>query len=338
MKISAYLFSVLLFLAGVPGAHAQVTRDSNQQDWLVYYGELANDFIARASSNDPDLAQDYIFRVTEGTAIPSAMAIYRGSSGGPEIHINQSFILMSLFLADIYHVNATSNNIYLGCAEQYVNYLQREVERSIAKEVRGARANELLPPEDVAFSSPACSGIENALPLPEDQRPRRDQLVINAIGFMILHEIGHLRLHSHNVPSNDFSNLNKALSHFCSSRSTELQADRFAVRKMFEQGWSNGLHYTPLWHVISVSDPVAAAAANERWIFEGTATHPLAVDRMGAAYSYMLSLHDAHNLSINSEMKNLVDQLTDLIEKKDFLSELNLRDIGILSLDLGSCG
>lgn len=338
MKHLLLLSIVYLVFFSASCASAQVTRNPDQEDWLVYYAELANDFVARASASDQELRQDYIFRVTKGTAVPSAWAIYRGPTGKPEVQINLSFVLMSLYLADIYYVNWKLNNRYTGCAEQYVTYLQREVERSIRREVRGGRPNELLPPEDVVFFFPECSGIENLLPLPQDERNNRDQLVINAVGFVILHEIGHLRLHSDIGVGNDFSSLDKALSNFCSSRSREAQADRFAVRKMFEHGWANGLHFSPLWHVVSVMDPVAAAAAKDRWIFETTATHPFAGDRMAAAYDYMLKLHDAHGLAVNNEMKDLVEQLMEVIKKRDFLNELSLRDIGIFSLDLGSCG
>ncbi|MEO0872834.1 MAG: hypothetical protein AAFY19_12875, partial [Pseudomonadota bacterium] len=171
---------------------------------------------------------------------------------------------------------------------------------------------------------------------------RNDQ-VVNAIGFVLLHEIGHI-YHNHSVAEWPFMRgqdvttrqaMEASMQYYCNSRQDESEADRFAVRKLVEFGWAQALVSTPLWNTLTAMN--AFVVSEDRVFVFNHSTHPLPSARATESLTAAVEMLDLAGLPVAPDVRRRIELIERSQAELDEQFEEIWRDLPFDVPDLREC-
>lgn len=295
--------SILLFIAFI-----SLLSTANADEYTEIAKRTHNFVLKIITGNDFSVLKDHvmniIFESNEGDNIPNAYAIRKND--GIVIGITPAFVKLNFYISEISAANILENHIWAQCEDEYTRYVREAYQFSISNYYKGRQVYEILPPEQFGG---ACAGLATKYPFSGRLKVIRDTEVEISLIFTYLHELGHVFLgHLNNTPSTKELKGEEFFRISCKRRQYEAEADKFAVRTMYNMGWKYQIFSPTIWHVLIVTggfDPT----------LESSSQHPNSAERMASVFAEGRSYTIANGESIPTELNKLIDEAISINKK-----------------------
>lgn len=254
--------------------------------------------------------------------LPGAVAIH--GVGEPSVIVSSEFVKLLYFFAELSVLSTSDESIseeIIKCKTEYQEHIRDQVFLVLEGQSISGTHSTYDSPEEYATIGFQCRNIGRFFPLHSSLKPRRDSLVRNGIGFVIMHEIGHILL-EHKVSARADEIRQSIL---CQSRKQEREADSFAVQKLVNYGYGDAVVQNSFWDVgVAVGTIVPKEVA--------ASTHPSPTQRMSDSINQ--AIREARNLGASPDPK-LVDLAQQLVAlQRRIERELSDDD---LTINTGGC-
>lgn len=270
--------------------------------------------IQRSGRNDLNNAIDgVVFEIDIKTPIPNATA-QRRPNGTRRLTITAQFVLLMMYFAELQILGAEDASLN-DCGLSFSHYIRTEYPNLLASVSAGKPTSPLLPPDEYASRAPACSALTKRYPMSDALKAKRNGMVMNALAFIIMHELGHF--HYRHVPGQisegDLSvpaNMRGFLISMCYEQEKEKQADEFAASALVDLGLANVVLDQTVWMAL------VALGSIDPDLNRGS-THPGALRRMQDAMVVVRGRLAAKGTPMSKEVSDLVDAVIAMQKKID---------------------
>ncbi len=316
MAFNATIKSLLISIAVCTNMSANAIVDGQDQqarDITNYTLSVLNESIDKYSSSSlKQLVKSTKVNIDDGV-IPNAYSYRAGNT--PHIAISRQLVLLFYYMSELNTLNLQQQGTLSPCLMEYSAAVRQQYAKIVEAFSKGANGTPIMAPEDYAETSITCAKLTELYPFPENLKAYRNQEVVSAIGFVYLHEVGHLaRGHSPEV-SVDFelypSELLKQkafLQYMCRSRQQEFEADAFSADTLVDLGFPLSATSVSLWQTFTATsglDPFT----------EMISTHPNGYTRYVRVADRVLNRTTAKGLSLPNGMKEVIGEMKTLLKK-----------------------
>lgn len=290
-------------------AAAQTTDDHvKQASEHAYAAFQRTEYLFRRSGRSDliNVLDGIYFEVDDQTPAINAFA-YIDHDGRKKVVVSAQLVLLYYYFAEMFIFDVSQGGRWTPCILQYSNHVRDRykvvLERALAEQAGPA----VEPPEVYAARyGGACRGMERNYPMAENLKPQRNESVSNALGLVILHEIGH-HYHQHTAVLDERldlripAHMRRFLGLMCFSRAKEQQADDFAAKTIVDVGaWRAPVDQT-FWAALMATGGLDPD-------FERGSTHPSPSRREAAVLNAVRSRMAAKGTPIPNQISELIDE------------------------------
>lgn len=310
MKLKKYAL-VVSFIFSLTAFGKSYASNFHEQLNNMFFNVLADIQTRAKNSGDLEIAkllQHPTVSIDWDSKLPGASATH--GRGNASVEVSVEMIKLLYFFADLRSIGSkiSVGNMerYHQCQIEYSSHIRNQVAAIFEGKTLSSEFSTYDAPEEFAKFSHFCKGIEKHLPVSGTQNDFRNQLVGNAIAFIVMHEIGHIvQKHRLSVKPTEVRR-----SMLCASRTNEKESDEFAVRKLVSYGAPAAVHTNSYWDLgVSVGSIFPSS--------EARSTHPSPSRRM--VESIELSIKQGRRLGIKMDPRwlDVLDQLIELQSRID---------------------
>lgn len=307
------LFLVFILTAPAFSEAVVVGQDEQARAITSYTINVINQNIASSGPSDvKELVRITKIDMDEGE-LPNAYS-YR-THDASHIGISRNLVLLFYYVAEINVLNNQEHGKLTPCSIEFYNAIRKQYSNINEAFLKGHKSASILAPEDYAKTSIQCSELTNLYPFPHKLKIARDSEVVNAIGFVYLHELGHLKYKHSPMTPVDFDKIPDELSkqkaffeYMCQSRHHEEEADNFAADTLVDLGFPFSATSVSLWQTFTATSGLDPS-------IEVISTHPNGYSRYVNVANRVRNRINAKGLSLPPGMDQLINEMNALLKK-----------------------